>query len=61
MNSSDDDIAYGNFYYPVSREEWESNLEQNIKDGLAMPGQTYEQYRATLLHYTYGKLPEFLM
>lgn len=57
MSPSDDDIRYGNFYYPVSREEWEANLDENIKNGLAKPGETYEQYLATLLHYTYGKPP----
>jgi len=59
--NSDDDFRYGNFYYPVSREEWEANLEQYIKDGLAMPGETYEQYLASLLHYTYGKPPKTVM
>jgi hypothetical protein len=49
--------ATGNFYSPVSREEWEANLEQNIKDGLAKPGETYEHYLSTLLHHTYGKPP----
>lgn len=59
--NSDHDFRYGNFYYPVSREEWEASLEQYIKDGLAMPGETYEQYLAILLHYTYGKPPKTVM
>lgn len=53
--NDDKDMRYGNFYYPVSREEWESTLEQSIKQGVASPGETYEQYLAKLLQYAYGK------
>jgi hypothetical protein len=32
------------FVVPVSREEWERDLERSVKMGLAFPGETYEQY-----------------
>jgi hypothetical protein len=32
------------FLIPVSRKEWEEELERSIEIGLAFPGETYEQY-----------------
>jgi hypothetical protein len=42
------------FFKPVTREEWQLNLEQDIKDGLARPGDTYEDYLAQVARACYG-------
>jgi len=47
------------FIVPLSREEWERELDHNVELGLAEPGETYEQYIGKLgrdfivcLHHT---------
>jgi hypothetical protein len=36
------------FIAPVTRAEWEQELESSVEMGIAKPGETYEEYLASL-------------